>query len=175
MTRRGAEKLLDELFERADSKAVKLYEDFHKYESKDIGSFPSSFYIPESIELAGPAIHVLYRSAKLDPITYIKPDSPIDYIHEHEAGVKVYILNCEGPERSVPRHIHRVGALTRLGKCLGFAFVDADGDEVEATCTNCDLYAIPSGKALLVVEKKKKVLAMIWGGKLNVEPRGIVG
>lgn len=156
-------------------RAEKLFEDFHKYEPRVIGAFPSTFFIPESMEFAGPAIHVLYRSAKLDPVTYVRPDKPIDYIHEHEAGVKVYLLDCGGPERSVPRYIHSVGELTRLGKCLGFAYIDDEGDEVEATCTNCDLYAIPSGKALLIIEKKKKVLCMIWGGKLNVEPRGIVG
>jgi hypothetical protein len=31
------------------------------------------------------------------------------------------------------------------------------------------------GKALVVVQGKRKVLALIWGGKLDVEPRGIVG
>jgi hypothetical protein len=157
-------------------KAEKLYVDFHKYEAKKIGEFPSGFYIPGFATFVGPAVHVLYRSSKYDPVTYMKPDRPIDYIHEHGPGVKICIVDDDdGPERKVPQYIQNVGSLTLLGKCLGFAYVDEDGDVVDATCTSCELYAIPSGKALLVVEKKKKVLVLIWGGKLNVEPRGIVG
>lgn len=159
-------------------KALKQYEDFHKYDAKNVGEFPSSFSIPESALLAGRAEHVLYRSSKYDPVTYEKPKKPIDYIHEHKDGVKVY--RCDrgfnGPERTVPKYICEAEVLVKLGKCLGFAYEDENGDIVEAECTgNIDLYAIPSGKALLVIENKKKVLALIWGGKLRVEPRGIVG
>lgn len=157
-------------------KAEKLFADFHKYEAKDKGQFPPSFSIPDYAALMGPALYVLYRSAKCDPVTYIKPDKAIDYIHEHGAGVKVYRLDSDdGPERMVPKYVRSVDTLILLGKCLGFSYLDNDGDEVEATCTSCELYAIPSGKALLVVEKKRNVLALIWGGKLRVEPRGIVG
>lgn len=157
-------------------RAEQLFADFHKYEASRIEAFPASFSIPDAANLAGPAVHVLYRSAKCDPITYIKPDAAIDYIHEHKTGVRVYRLDSDdGVERSVPKYIHGVTTLVKLGKCLGFAYIDGGGDVIEATCTNCDLYAIPSGKALLVVEKKRNVLALIWGGKLDVEPRGIVG
>lgn len=157
-------------------KAEKLFADFHKYEAEKIGEFPSSFYIPEDATFVGEGAYVLYRSAKFDPITHAKPDRPIDYIHELGDGVRISRLDTdEGAERAVPQYIHSAGALVLLGKCLGFGYLDEDGDDVEATCTSCDLYAIPSGKALLVIEKKEKVLALIWGGKLNVEPRGIVG
>ena len=157
-------------------KAEKLFEDFHKYEAEKVGEFPDSFYIPDTAIFVGQGSCVLYRSAKFDPITYAKPDEPIDYIHELGDGVRIFRLDTdEGRELTVPQYIHSVGTLVRLGKCLGFGYIDEDDDEVEATCTNCDLYSIPSGKALLIVEKKKKVLALIWGGKLDVEPRGIVG
>lgn len=159
-------------------RAEKLFADFHKYEAEEIKAFPSSFRIPERAPCVGPALYVLYRSAKCDPITYLKPDKPIDYIHEHKPGVKVYILDsseCEGPVRSVPKYIHEADTLVLLGKCLGFAYSNVNGDEENLECTSCELYSIPNGKALLVVEKKREVLAMIWGGKLNVEPRGIVG
>ena len=157
------------------SKAEKLFEDFHKYNPHEIKQFPASFYIPEQAPFVGPALYVLYRSAKCDPITHLKPDKPINYIHEHGQGVKVYLLGDEGPVRNVPKYIHGIDTLTLLGKCLGFGYTDHEGFDVEATCTSSELYSIPSGKALLVIEKKKQVTAMIWGGKLNVEPRGIVG
>jgi len=38
-----------------------------------------------------------------------------------------------------------------------------------------ELYTIPAGTALLVVEDKRHVAAIIWGGALGVECRGIVG
>jgi hypothetical protein len=157
--------------------AEKLYEEFHKYAPKEVKAFHASMKIPTRVALMGPAVHVMYRSAKCDPITYVKPSKPIDYIHEHEARVKVYdssVSSCD-VIRMVPKRIIKVPKLTMLGKCLGFAFLDENDSVVEATCTNCDLFSIPSGKALLIIEKKKKVLVMIWGGKLDVEPRGIVG
>lgn len=158
--------------------AEKLFEDFHKYPSTKIDEMPSSFYIPEHVAFAGPALFVLYRSKKFDPLTYAKPSGPIDYIHEHKAGVKAYVVKGDGPERKVPKQIHSAGKLTFLGKCLGFGFVDEDGDEVEASCTGkVELCAVPyrKGHALLAIENRRKVLALIWGGKLRVEPRGIVG
>lgn len=155
---------------------MKLFEDFHKYAPKEIGKFHASFYIPDEAYFVGPAIHVLYRSAKCDPVTYIKPKKPINYIHTHKSGVKVCLLEEDlGPARKVPATIHSVEALTLLGKCLGFAYIDEDDDEIEAECTNEELYATPSGKALLVIQNKRRVMAIIWGGKLDVEPRGIVG
>lgn len=159
------------------NKAEKLYLDFHKYEAKKIGEFPSSFGIPQDACLIGDALYILYKSSKCDPLTYIRPGNPINYIHEHKAGVKVYTADHheEGVERVVPQYIHSVEALTLLGKCLGFGYTDFDGNNVDANCTSCELYSIPSGKALLIIEKKKEVLALIWGGQLNVEPRGIVG
>lgn len=156
-------------------KAEKLYEDFHKYNPKSVGQFPNSFKIPTDATLAGPALFVLYRSSKYDPLTYEKPSKPINYIHKHKKGVKVYLIGGDGPDRAVPKYIHSTDTLVLLGKCLGFAY-EEDGDEVEATCSGgVELYAIPSGKALLVVENKRRVSALIWGGKLRVEPRGIVG
>ena len=157
-------------------RAVQLYTDFHRYNPKEVGKFPASFFIPEQATLAGPALFVLYRSGKCDPVTHEKPKKPINYIHEHDKGVKVYIVDGEGPERVVPKYIHSVGELVLLGECVGFGYTDECGDDVEAECSvDIELYAIPSGKGLIVVEKKRKVRALIWGGKLRVEPRGIVG
>lgn len=156
--------------------AVNKYVEFHQFEPTDIGEFSDSFSIPTKARYAGEALFVLYRSGKKDPLTLMTPIDPRDYIHEHEDGVKLYRLDRVSPSR-VPNWIHEATALTLLGKCLGFAYTDKDGEEIEARGTDPlpELYCIPSGKALLVVEDKSRVVALLWGGKLRVESRGIVG
>ena len=161
-------------------KAEKLFEDFHKYEPNSVEQFPGSFSIPDRAVLVGPAVYVLYRSAKYDPVTLEKPKKPINYIHEHSKGVNVYRLDADeddGPERAVPKRIHSPTALVLLGKCLGFGYTDHYGDEVEASPSGrgAELYSIPSGRGLLVIENRREVVALMWGGNLRVEPRGIVG
>jgi hypothetical protein len=159
--------------------AEKLYEEFHKYASTRIDEMHSSFHVPDYATCVGPALYVLYRSSKLDPFTYAVPDKPIDYIHEHKNGVKIYVVNSEdGPDRKVPLKIQNVQKMTFLGKCLGFGYIDEEGDEVEVSASGkVELCAVPyrQGHALIVVEGRRKVLALVWGGKLRVEPRGIVG
>lgn len=157
-------------------KAIKLYEDFHKYEPRKIGEFPASFEIPQEATLVGDAKNVMYRSTKLNPITY-RDEGAIDYIHDHEKGVRVYRTDAraEGPVRVVPKRIWGVGELVFLGKSLGYTYRDHDGDEIEAVVRRPypNLYATPDGRALLIIHRSK-VLALIWGGRLGVEPRGIV-
>ncbi len=157
--------------------AINKYVEFHQFEPMDIGEFSRSFSIPKKTRLAGEALFILYRSGKKDPITLITPIDPIDYIHEHSNGVRVYRSDIDGPSKNVPRSISGVSELVRLGDCLGFAYVDHDGDEVEAKGVPPlpELYCTSSGKSLLVVEEKSKVVALLWGGKLRVESRGIVG
>ena len=158
--------------------AIRKYIEFHQYEPKSLGSFTPSFYIPTEATYVGPASFVLYRSSKKDPVTLHKPGRPVDYIHKHEKGVKLYRCDraADGTMRKVPRWIHETDALTLLGKCLGFGYFSGDY-EVEAKGRRPlpELYAVPSGKALLVVEAKRRVVVLIWGGSLRVEPRGIVG
>jgi hypothetical protein len=119
---------------------------------------------------------VLYRSDKLDPETGRQPRKPIDYIHEHDGGVHVYRTDGRA-DTEVPRFISGAKELVLLGQCLGFAYEDVDGgEEVEAQVRTPypDLYTIPSGRALLVIQGRRSVLAIIWGGRLGVEARGIV-
>jgi hypothetical protein len=159
------------------NRAVRKYVEFHSHEPVKIGSFHLDLEIPEQAMLVGDAVNVLYTSDKLNP-TDGRDEGWIDYIHEHGRGVRVYRCDRSGGGRlrTVPAWIHGARELTWLGNCLGFEYTDLDGHSVEAkgTGTLPELYTIPSGKALLVIQGKRTVLALIWGGKLGVEHRGIV-
>jgi hypothetical protein len=152
--------------------ALRLYEDFNKYEPKRIAY--SNVRIPTKVELLGEALNVDYRSGKRDPETLRLPKKPINYTHEHEGGVKAYECG-HGGDVTVPDWIRDTEGLVRLGLCLGFGYEDGEGPcEVEGRAPLPTLYSIPSGRALLIVQGTK-VLAMIWGGQLDVLPEGIVG
>lgn len=164
----------------AARQAAEKYEEFHRYAPEQIVVGPSSFRIPARMFLAGPALAVMYQSRKVDPETLRRPARPVNYIHEHDAGVECYLsqrADAEGPETEVPRQFREVEALTRLGLCLGFAFEDADGEqcEVESRAPLPELYATPNGRCLLVVQSRREILAMMWGGALGVFARGIDG
>lgn len=158
-----------------DAKAK--FEEFHRKKPTKIGEFASSFAIPTTVGELGKAVHVLYRSNKKDPSTGKQPKKPVDYIHEHYAGVKAYqVDNDELEQCDVPDFIVKCDALVLLGLCLGFRFKDDDGEhDAEGEVPLPELYATPCGKALLIVQDKKEVLAMIWGGGLGVWARGIDG
>jgi hypothetical protein len=66
--------------------------------------------------------------------------------------------------------------LVRLGQCLGFEYESPSG-AIEAVTEPPlpELYTITTGRALLVIQGKRRICALIWGGKLRVESRGIVG
>lgn len=159
------------------SAAVSMYRSFQGFEPRKIGEFSSGFSIPTIAALAGPALNVMYRSDKNNPTTGKPERGPIDYIHDHEKGVNVY--RCDRAagrgDTAVPGFICDCTELVKLGDCLGFTYDSGDG-AIEASPTHPmpELYTIPSGRALLVIQSKRKVLALIWGGKLGVEARGIV-
>jgi hypothetical protein len=156
---------------------VRKYVEFHQLEPRKVGRFPATFEIPAEVKLGGTAKQVLYRSDKLNPTTGAD-EGVIDYFHDHKDGVRIYRTDAHfgGQARRVPNWIRNVKALVRLGDCLGFTYADEDGYEVRAKGKKPypELYCIPSGKALLVVQGKRRVLAIIWGGRLGVEARGIV-
>jgi hypothetical protein len=150
--------------------AVDKYKEFHRYDPHRIVEIELA--IPRRVRELGPAAHVLYRSGKVDPETLKKPKRAVDYIHEHDDGVVAYA--CDGAaDTDVPEDFTSVGAVVVLGKCLGFAM--KDGTEAEGTHPLPDLCCTPDGTCLLVVQGKKKVLAMMWGGALGVFARGIDG
>ncbi len=164
------------------SRAIKKYLDFHQQEPVKIGTFHPDLerrLRDARVTLVGDAVHVLYRSDKLNPTT-LEDEGWIDYIHDHDRGVHVYRADSAaaqlGPQRTLPAYVRDCSELTWLGFCLGFEYKDHDGKNVDAKGKKPlpDLFCTSNGKALLVIQGKRSLLACIWGGKLGVEPRGIV-
>ena len=157
--------------------AVAIYEGFHRFAPRKVGEFHPSFKLPSRVNKQGPSVDVLYRSDKTDPETLKKPRKPLDYIHEHDSkGVHTYLPRGPGELVETPHWIRDAQALAKLGDCLGFKF-KRGGKIIEAVGKKPlpELYCTANGKALIVVQDKRDVLALMWGGKLDVEPRGIVG
>lgn len=168
------------------AEALEKYEEFHRYAPTKIGEFARGFTIPAKMLRAGPARWTTYRSAKVDPATLKRPRRPVNYIHEHDAGVGAYVVNDRANRdfldsdeiENVPAKFRDVAALVKLGDALGFCFgspVYEEDVEVESTDPLPELYCTPDGKCLLVIQGKAEVLAMIWGGGLGVYARGIDG
>lgn len=159
---------------RAETK----YVEFHSHDPNKVGSFHKDMKIPTRAKLAGDGINVLYSSDKLNPESG-EDEGWINYIHDHNRGVKVYRSDAHfsGESEDVPDWIHSETELTWLGDCLGFEYRDHEGYAVQGNATEPlpELYTTPNGRALLVIQDKRRVIALIWGGKLGVERRGIVG
>lgn len=150
--------------------AIEKFREFHDAEPTKVSEFDARFKIPATIVRAGRAINVMYRSNKWN--------ERADYIHAHDAGVYVHVpasRRLEGRVIQVPAWIRNVTALTKLGLCLGFSFA-VRGEDIEAQVSTPlpELYCTPDGRALLVVAGKRTIEAIIWGGNLGVESRGIV-
>jgi hypothetical protein len=158
---------------RAD--AAELYKTFHRYDPKQVVEV-AGLAIPKRVRRMGKAKWVTYRSGKVDPATLEKPRHPVDYIHEHDAGVVTYMTDDKA-DTEVPKQFAGSDALVRLGYNLGFCFEDDDGEKVEAEGTDPlpELYCSADGNCLLVIQGRRKVLAMMWGGALGVFGRGIDG
>lgn len=155
--------------------AIRRFKLFQGVDPRAEGEFPLE--IPASVFRAGDAIEVMYRSDKRDPATDRVPAKPIDYIHEHDHGVGYYRTDGGGTRVTVPAWLHREQHIVLIGKFLGAAYRDANGDEFDAKAGRgkTTLWTIPSGKALLVIdESKPRIVALVWGGKLGVFRRGIV-
>jgi hypothetical protein len=156
--------------------AIDTFERFHRFTPMKVGAFGKGFTIPSQVRRAGAGCWVTYRSDKVDPATLKKPRAPVDYIHEFDAGVNIYLAEGQGAITQVPGEFVEADALTKLGTCLGFCFESGSKKtEAESTAPMPELYAVPSGKCLLVIQSKRQVIAMIWGGALGVFARGIDG
>lgn len=159
-----------------DTAAVEKYLEFHRYDSKHLDTV--DIKIPDVVYKAGKGMWVTYRSSKVDPSTLIRPRRPVDYIHEFNAGVTIYRTEAgDGRERvTVPTEYRQVGALVKLGMCLGFMYKGPQGEvEGQTSRPMPELACSPDGKCLYVIQDRRRVLAMIWGGALGVFARGIDG
>ena len=160
------------------SSAEKLYETFHQFEPEKIGAMPH-LRIPSRATHVGEAKVMYYCSDKLNPETG-EDEGWIHYFHDHEGDVKFCVVDdadADGDEISVPTRVQNAQALVRIGDCEGFEYEDFDGKIVEAEGTGRlpEWYATPDGKALLVIQDKRRVLAILWGGGLDVKAEGVVG
>lgn len=168
---------------RDEGNAVAKYREFNSFDPKELVYKPA-FKIPTRVALLGDAAWVKYRSRKVIPDNGVKPRGWVYYIHEHDPGCFTYSPQGEqapsGAYRKatieVPSFIVKADALTLLGECVGFGWKNDDGEgEGVARAPYPELYTTPCGHALLVIQNKREVLAMSWGGRLGVEDRGIVG
>jgi hypothetical protein len=156
--------------------AIKSYEGFHLRDHRQVKKFGNNgAKVPATLKFAGPCKWVTYRSDKWDDGTH-------DYVHDIDSfpNVKCAVPDSMAPEGcpdiKVPARVQDAEVVAAIGlKALGFAIVDADGEEWEAKLGGkARWYWSPSAKALYCIDGTK-LQCVIWGGKLNVEPRGIVG
>jgi hypothetical protein len=155
---------------RDQERAVDKYREFNSFDPKEL-VYDANFRMPSRVRSLGEGVEILYESMKVIPDNGVRPRKPQAYVHEFEGGVGGYA--CDGTaDTEVPDFIRKVDALALLGKCLGFK---CKGNEARGEHPLPELYATPCGRALLVIQSKKTVLAMFWGGALAVEPRGITG
>ena len=152
------------------SKGLEMFWEFHQLEPVKAGEFNRGFKIPSEIACVGDGLWITYASTKWT-------GKRENYIHDHEQGVKYYRPDVKENKRSTIITAHKAKTLVRLGDCLGFSYKDKDGKEVEASVKRPypELYCTPDGSVLLVIEGKRKLLAMAWGGHLDVKQKGICG
>ena len=150
-------------------RAARIFEDFHARDAKKFGELGCE--VPQSMRLLGACRWVTYRSDKWNDGTH-------DYIHKIESfpRVRVAVPGRGGDRVSMPAKVRETQVLTQIGlSALGFAYGD-DGDETEASLPRgAQWFWSERGRALLAIQSKKKLLAVVWGGALQIEPRGIVG
>lgn len=147
---------------------------FHGKDPNDVGVFSASFQIPTRIGLVGKALFSAYRCSKKHGTD--APGRVISYHHDHEGGTRVYKISSRTTQVVVPAYIRNAETLVRLGTCVGVAYADPEGNEyVGLDDKRSDLFCTPNGHALLVVTDRRKLEVMIWGGRLRVLEKGIVG
>lgn len=151
---------------------ISKYAEFTKFQPRRVTTF--DFKIPTKLYCVGSADWTYYESKKWE-------NKPNWYKHEHEAGVKIYVPQLIDDQRGdiveTPTMLRETKTLVKLGNSLGFEYTDLDGAGIEAETSKPypELYCTPSGKALLVIQGKKTLIACFWGGWLSVTARGIVG
>lgn len=182
--------------DRADG--ISMYNEFYKFGPKHIGKFSAALEIPEQVYLVGSAEWVFYASDKWERKQNF-------YMHEHGWGTKCYLTDGGYDTTNVPDKFRKAETLVRLGECrggpeklpptsseisknigktantgkgLGFVWKDDKSGNLDGAIVTSpypELYCTPDGKCLLVIENKKKIRALIWGGGMHVASAGIIG
>ena len=156
-------------------KAKKLFETFHQFSHRELVASPA--VIPKQAHCVGIAQTMYYTSDKLNPLSG-EDEGHQSYYHDHGKKVTLCLTDAdEGYLRKIPKWIHESKSLVLLGECDGFDYENLDGELIEARMNDqyTDWYAVPSGKALLAIYKEREILAILWGGDLHIEWRGVVG
>jgi len=152
--------------------AVEVFEKFNDFDLGDIREFSASLKIPKTVEVVGKATEVFYRSKKWN-------DGSHGYYHKIESYPRVRIgVTQRGTGRvtNLPQRILKTETLTQIGeRSLGYAYEDVDGEEYVVNPPRSAWYWSVRGKALLLIQDKRKLLAVVWGGDLDVRPEGIIG
>lgn len=150
------------------SDGLKRYLEFHKLDPKRTGQL-KGLYIPGGMNYVGAALFTAYRSDKWENEAH-------NYWHDHESGVRVYRSDTDGIDTDVPAWLRQTTTLVRLGTCLGIGYMTKDSVvEMRPGRSRPDLFCTPNGRALLIVDHRPQIVAMLWGGHLDVTGRGIVG
>lgn len=165
----------------AYAKAVRKYAQFHRFDPDVVTD--TDFEVPAQMRIAGAAKNVRYASPKIDPTTLKFPRLGVQgYAHDHDAGVNAYLpLSTKGAKQAVvdvPPFIRQATALVQLGHCLGFDYAAqvVNYGTYPQNMTRCPgLFTTDCGHALLIIDKFQRLQAIMWGGSLRVEARGIVG
>lgn len=169
----------DELEVPSDSpgdfrRAMSKLEEFHQRAPKKHWKNTHTS-IPRTVVVVGEMLVIRYSSDKWGE------DRAQKYFHEHDGGVKCGLVEDtrrnppDGEVVEVPQRIRGVQTLTFLGRFLDGEYVTPEGKHGRIAGSKASWWCSPDGHALFVVDNDTdEVLAVVWGGDLGVEARGIV-
>lgn len=152
-------------------RAVDTFEGFNDYEIRGYERFAKEIRVPARLPFVGPCKWVTYRSNKWNDGTH-------DYIHTIESfpSVRLCVPGEDFDEVSVPARVRNATTLAQIGtQALGAGFENDAGESELRVPRGSQWYWSPSAKALYLIAKRERLVAVLWGGRLDVEPRGIVG
>lgn len=141
---------------------VAWYERFHGVPPSRV--LETQGWLPGTVVLLGTALDVGYRIN--DPASTKEVSQ--DYVHEHDAAVKVYRRAKAGekPTRTWQRFPK---TLRVLGYHLGFSYKDKNGDIHEVKGSRRQYLATTPSSKMLVVVSRRGVEYVLEGGKLSVQ------
>lgn len=159
-----------------EGRAVDKYREFNSFDPKELVYVDGS-PIPKRLRKLGVSEQITYDSMKVIPDNGVRPRKKQGYFHDHETPKPNTYEPDPNGDVETPDFIAECDALALIGDFINFKFTDADGNLVtgKASRPAPQIYCTPNGRALLVIQSKKTVLAIIYGGDLTVESRGIVG